>query len=221
MPPIDYTAARLSMVESQLRPNKVTDPELLAGFLAVPREGFVPPALSGIAYIDDDIRLKAGRYLMEPMVMARLIQLAAIRPGDRVLEIGAGTGYGAALLSRLARTVVALESDGELAAMARTNLRALGAGNVEFVEGPLERGHAARAPYDVIFIAGAVAQIPAAIQAQLLDGGRLMAVYRPGGEPMGQGEIMTRVGATLSRRPAFDAGTPYLPGFAPAPSFAF
>lgn len=221
MPPIDYHAARLSMVESQLRTNKVTDPELLAAFLAVPREGFVPPALSGIAYVDDDIRLKDGRYLMEPMVMARLIQLAAIRRGDRVLEIGSGTGYGAAILSRLAQTVVALESDGEMAEAARTNLRALGAGNVELVEGPLERGHAARAPYDVIIVAGAVARIPAAIPPQLVEGGRLMAVYRPGGAPMGQGEIMTRAGATLSRRPVFDAGTPYLPGFAPEPSFAF
>ncbi len=137
---IDYSAARLNMVESQLRTNKVTNERVLDAFLAVPRERFVAPALAGIAYVDDDVPLGGGRFLLEPMVLARLLQLAAIEPDDSVLEIGAATGYVTALLARLAARVVAVECDGKLLATARTRLQELLVSNVTLVEGPLERG---------------------------------------------------------------------------------
>jgi protein-L-isoaspartate(D-aspartate) O-methyltransferase len=217
---IDSRAARLNMVESQLRTNKVTDEAVLAAFLAVPRERFVPPDLAGIAYVDDDVPLGGGRVLLEPMVLARLLQLAQLRAEDKVLEIGAATGYATALLARLAQRVVGLECDSRLLAMARARLKELGHDNVTLVEGPLERGHPAQAPYDVIVVDGAVATIPDPIAQQLAEGGRLVAVVKPE-QGMGQGVLMTRVEGRLSQRPAFDAATLLLPGFRPAPAFVF
>ena len=123
---IDYAAARLNMVEGQLRTNKVTDAAVLDAFLAIPRERFVQPALRGIAYVDDDVALGGGRSLMEPMVLARLLQVAAIGKDDKVLEIGCATGYATALLARMAGSVIALESDPQLAAQARKLLGELG-----------------------------------------------------------------------------------------------
>ncbi len=217
---IDYAAARLNMVDSQLRTNKVTDEAVLDAFLAVPRERFVPPALHATAYVDDDLPLGLGRYLMEPMVLARLIQLAEITRGDGVLEIGCGTGYGTAVLARLARSVVAVESDTALAAQAAARLRELGAGNASVVAGPLAEGHPARTPYGVILFEGAVAQIPEAITRQLAEGGRLVTVMQEG-RGMGRATLMTRINGILSRRPAFDAAVPLLPGFQRQPSFVF
>jgi protein-L-isoaspartate(D-aspartate) O-methyltransferase len=217
---IDYAAQRLAMVESQLRTNRVMDEAILEAFLAVPRERFVPPALSGIAYVDDDLPIGAGRYLMEPMVLARLLQLAAIGNAESVLEIGCATGYGTALLARLARQVVAVESDRSLAGQAVTRLRELGVTNAAIVEGPLTEGYAARAPYDVILFEGAVARLPETITNQLVEGGRLLCVLQEGGG-MGRAHILTRIGGLLSRRAAFDAAVPLLPGFQAEPSFVF
>src|SRR5579883_147861 len=194
----DYQAARLNMVESQIRPNKVTDPALLEAMLAVPRELFVPSHLRGIAYIDEDIPLGNGRFLMEPMVLGRLLQLAALGPADAVLEIGCGSGYASALMARLAHHVVALEEDSRLAAQAADAFRQLGLKNVSLVHGPLADGYPQRAPYQAI----------------------LFAVLKKG-EGMGKGILMTRTGGGLGHRVIFDAGTPFLPGFAPQPSFVF
>lgn len=217
---LDYRAARLNMVESQLRTNKVTDEAVLDAFLSVPRERFVPEHLGGIAYVDEDIPLGGGRSLMEPMVLARLLQLAAIGRGDGVLEIGAATGYASALLSRLAARVVAVESDASLAAIARARLQELQIGNVTLLEGHLEEGYPAGAPYEVMLIGGAVASVPAALARQLAEGGRLVTVVKSSAG-MGHGVLMTRVAGALSQRAVFDAGTPFLPGFAPAPGFVF
>jgi protein-L-isoaspartate(D-aspartate) O-methyltransferase len=161
---INEPAARLNMVEGQLRTNKVTDEAVLEGFLTTPRERFVPLQLRGIAYVDDDIPLGNGRVLMEPLVLARLLQVAAIGKQSKVLEIGCATGYATAILAKLAATVVAVESDKALAAAARANLAALGLGNVQLQEAPLADGWRAGAPYDVILINGGVAEIPAAIE---------------------------------------------------------
>jgi protein-L-isoaspartate(D-aspartate) O-methyltransferase len=207
------------MVESQLRTNQVTDGAVLEAFLAVPRERFVPARMAGVAYTDEKVPLAPGRCLLEPMVMARLLQLLALQPTDRVLAVGTGTGCAAAHLSRLAAKVIALESDGELAATARLRLAELGCGNVTIIEGPLPAGHAAGAPYDAIFIDGAVAAIPDALAAQLGEGGRLATVVKSG--VTGQAVLMTRAEGVLSQRPVFDAAPPVLPGFEPAPSFVF
>jgi protein-L-isoaspartate(D-aspartate) O-methyltransferase len=217
---IDYAAARLNMVESQLRPNKITDEALLDAFLTVPRERFVPETLRGIAYIDEDIPLGGKRFLVEPMVLGRLLQIAAVRPGNSVLEIGAATGYATAILSRLARSVVAVESDARLRDLAQARLKEMRATVATLVDGPLEAGYAGRAPYDVILIDGAVALIPDAVASQLAEGGRLVTVLRPPGA-VGRAVLMTRIEGVLSHRPVFDAATPLLPGFLPAPSFAF
>ncbi len=217
---IDYAAARLNMVESQIRPNKVTDEAILDALLAVPRESFVPPALRGAAYVDDDIPLGGNRYIMEPMVLARLLQLAAIGPADSVLEVGCATGYGTAVLARLARTVFAVESDPVLARQAATRLRELDGNNATVIEGRLEDGYPDRAPYDVILLAGAAAAIPETITRQLAEGGRLVTVLKPGAG-MGQAILMKRCGGMLSMRPVFDAAVPFWPGFQREPSFVF
>ena len=217
---IDYAAARLNMVEGQLRTNGIVDPMEQEAFLAVPRERFVPEALRGAAYVDDDLPLGNGRYLMEPLVLARLIQLAELHPSARVLCVGAGSGYDAAILARLATTVIALESDPALAATARRELGELGHSNVSVIEGPLEDGHVVDAPYDAILFGGAIAEVSDPIVRQLALTGRITAVVRAE-DRMSQVMVMTRAGAVLSRRPVFDAATPALPGFASQPAFVF
>jgi protein-L-isoaspartate(D-aspartate) O-methyltransferase len=208
------------MLESQLRPNKVTDDRVLNAFASVRRELFVPEHLRPVAYIDEDLPLCGGRYLMEPMVAARLLQAAAIARTEAALIVGAGTGYEAALIAMLARNVLALEEDPELARHARTALVEHAIASVSVVEGPLREGYRPRAPYDVILFGGAVVETPPEIAAQLADGGRLLAVVKPA-NAMGRATLMTRTGGVLARRVIFDAATPVLPGFAPKPAFEF
>jgi protein-L-isoaspartate(D-aspartate) O-methyltransferase len=208
------------MIESQLRPNRVTDERVIGAFAAVWRELFVPPHLHAIAYVDEDLPLGGGRCVIEPMVVARLLQAAAIGAGDTVLLVGAGSGYEAALMAALARNVVALEEDAELARRARAALVEHNISAVNVVEGALVEGYAARAPYDAILFGGAVAEVPAKITAQLTEGGRLAAVIRSG-EGVGRATIMIRAGGVISHRVIFDATIPFLPGFAPKPAFVF
>jgi protein-L-isoaspartate(D-aspartate) O-methyltransferase len=214
----EYQSVRLNMVESQVRPNKVTDPAILDALLAVPRELFVPDSLRGIAYVDEDVPLGNGRYLMEPMVFARLLQFAEIGSGDSVLDIGCGLGYSTAVMARIARRVVAVEDDAGLLPRARTQLT--GIANVTLVETPLAAGCAQHGPYDVILLGGAVATVPSAIADQLGEGGRLVTVLYPA-HGMGKAVLMTRRDGVVGTRVIFDAGTPLLPGFAPQPEFVF
>ena len=215
-----FEVARSHMLESQLRPNKVTDDRVLTAFASIRRELFVPEHLRPVAYIDEDLPIGGGRYLMKPMVAARLLQAAAIARTDAVLVIGAGTGYEAALSAMLARSVLALEEDPELARHARTALVEHAFASISVVEGPLYRGYRPRAPYDLILFGGGVVEIPPEIAAQLADDGRLLAVVKPA-NAMGRATLMTRTGGVLARRVIFDAATPTLPGFAPKPAFEF
>ncbi|MGB8181663.1 MAG: protein-L-isoaspartate O-methyltransferase [Stellaceae bacterium] len=217
----DFRAARLAMVESQLRTNTVTDSRLLDAFNELPRERFVPDTLGRVAYIDEDLPLGNGRWLIEPMVLARLVQFAHVAPTDRVLVIGDQSGYAAAVVSRLGGQVFMLESDSAAATAARQRLAELGCANVQIVQGPLDRGYPAGAPYSVIVLAGAATDVPEVLRTQLVEGGRLVGVMRKPGAPMGEAEVMTRVDGVLSRRPVFDAGTHYMPGYQPAPRFVF
>ena len=215
---LDFAAARRNMLESQLRPSQITDPELLAAMGELPRERFVPESLRGIAYIDEDIPIGGGRFLMEPVVLARLLQLAQIGKTDRALDVGCGPGYATAVLARLCHSVVGLERDPALAREAAERLRELGLGNVQMVEGALEQGYAARAPYDVILLGGAVEEVPVMITDQLAEGGRLVAVLRPRGA-VGRTTLITRRGGLLARRSVHDAAILPLPGFAKPKAF--
>jgi protein-L-isoaspartate(D-aspartate) O-methyltransferase len=217
---IDNAAARHNMVEGQLRPNGITDTALLAAFLAVPRERFVPETLRGAAYVDEDLPLGDGRYLLEPLVLARLIQLADLRADSRVLFVGAGTGYPAAILAQRVDDVVALESDPQLAATARLLLGELGCVTASVIVGPLEQGYPAAAPYDAILFGGAVGRVPGAIARQLAGTGRMVAVMQTGSR-VAQVTVMAPVGTVLSRRAVFDAAAHRLPGFASQPVFVF
>ena len=212
--------ARTHMIESQLRPNKVTDQRLLGAYASIRRELFLPEHLRQVAYIDEDLPLGGGRYLMEPMVAARLLQAAAVERTDMMLVVGAGTGYEAALSSMLARSVVALEEDRELARQARAALVEHAIASVSIVEGPLLQGYRPRAPYDVILFAGAVAEVPAEISAQLAEEGRLLAVVKSEGT-IGRATVTIRTGGLLARRVIFDAAISLLPGFSPRAAFVF
>ncbi|TVR99761.1 MAG: protein-L-isoaspartate O-methyltransferase [Rhodospirillales bacterium] len=217
---MDHAARRRRMVDSQLRTNQINDPAVLAAMARIPREAFVPPALKQLAYIDEDLDLGNGRFLMEPLVLARLLQAAEIGPEAVILNVGAGPGYDAAVMAQIGSTVIALESDPALAAAAAGTLADLGVDNVVVVEQPLDRGYPRGGPYDVIVFGGAVADIPDAVQDQLAEHGRLVAVVLDRGR-VGKVVAVTRVRASFARRQVFDAFTPILPGFAPVPRFTF
>jgi protein-L-isoaspartate(D-aspartate) O-methyltransferase len=219
---IDFAEMRRAMVDAQVRANDVTDLRIVASMLETPRERFVPPSLSSFAYIDDDLMVKEGtpsRYLMEPMVLAKLLQAAEIGADDLVLDVGAATGYSTAVLARLAGQVVALEQDADLAAQGGALLTELGLLNAAFVQGPLAAGWPAEAPYDVILLNGAVEVTPEALLGQLKPGGRLLAVVGRG--RAGRATVFTNTSGGIGSRIVFDAAVPVLPGFEARPSFIF
>jgi protein-L-isoaspartate(D-aspartate) O-methyltransferase len=215
-----FRAARTRMIESQLRPNKVTNDRVLDAFARIRRELFVPEHLRSVAYVDEDIPLRRGRYLMAPMVAARLLQEAAVKRTDTVLIVAAGVGYEAAVAGLLARTVVAVEEDADLAQLAHAALVEHAIASVSIVEGPPSEGCRQRSPFDVILFAGAIAEIPSGIVSQLAEEGRFVAVVRPE-NGVGRATLATRTGGLLGRRIIFDAAIPQLPGFEPKPAFVF
>jgi protein-L-isoaspartate(D-aspartate) O-methyltransferase len=222
---LDFAAARRTMVDSQVRTSDVTEPRLIAAMLAVPRERFVAPENADLAYFDLDAPAttpttgKPVRRLLKPMVLARLIQAAEIAPSDHVLDVGCATGYSSAVLARLARTVVALEEDAALAALARDNLRALHVHHVEVESGPLKEGFPPRGPYDAIILNGAFETEPKALLRQLKPGGRLAGILGRG--PAGKAMLYRSIRGECSGRPVFDATAPLLPGFAEPVAFVF
>lgn len=214
----NYAAARDHMVDGQVRPNKVIDPRIIRAMRTLPRERFVPPQAISMAYVDEDVPLGGGRYLVEPMVIARLIQLARIRDGDRVLIVGAGPGYGAALAAACGGMVTALEQDPALLAIARPLLRELAPG-VTVAEGPLDQG--LPGAWNTIVIEGSVTAIPPHLAALVPVGGRLVTVINQGGA--GQGVLAERgaPGTPLGHTEAFSCATPLLRPLVPAPTFQF
>lgn len=219
----DFALQRLNMVESQLRPSDITDRRILRAMGEIRREAYLPSHLQALAYMDDDIRLSRGpgaapRVVLAPRTLAQLIQLARIEPNERVLEIGCATGYATAILARLARDVFAVEVDGELARMAVAALDGDGVQNAKVASGALQNGIPQEAPYDVIFVNGALSDAPPALLDQLKDGGRLVAVEA--GQGMGRALVWWRNGPSFDKRTVFDARAEMLPGFEVQPEFS-
>ena len=216
----DFSLARVNMVESQVRPNKVSDPRIIDVLEQIPREAFFPEAMRPIAYADRSLKIGETRYILDPMVFARMLQALDIGPLDLVLDIACGTGYSAAVEARLASTVVALENDPAMAAAANKVLNDLGIDNAVVVEGDLAAGYSGQAPYDAILINGAVDEIPKHLSDQLSDGGRLVAVMIDD-QGLGRAVLMRKSPAGLSQRELFDANVPKLPEFSRETGFVF
>lgn len=217
----DYAVARHKMIENQIRANKVTDPRILDAFESVPRERFVPRSRQSIAYADEDLHLGNGRYLIEPMILARLLQTALPEADDVALDIGCCTGYSTAVLSRLVSSVVAVEADDALVDSGNQNLAELEIDNAAVVQGVLRDGYPKQQPYSLILIAGGVEEVPDALLKQLASSGRLVTVLHDGPGQVGRAVMFENVGGVTSRRVIFDAGTPLLPGFAKEQGFVF
>lgn len=218
-PQMDFSAARKNMIESQLRTSRIVDGALIEVMGDVPRERFVPQDLQAVAYVDEDLPIGGGRFLMEPTVFASLVQEAAIQPSDVVLDIGSGAGYSVAVLARLAGTVFALESDPTLAAGASDLYAEIGLDNVVPIEGPLTEGCAEHAPFDVILIEGAVERLPEAVLDQLGEGGRLVMVVLENG--VGRVTVIHKRGGHRSQRVVRDANVPLLADFRRPSEFVF
>jgi protein-L-isoaspartate(D-aspartate) O-methyltransferase len=211
------------MVDGQVRPSDVTDIRIIDAMLAVPREAFVPESQRALAYLDLDLDISEGgsakRFLIKPVVIAKMLQAADIKETDNVLVAGCATGYTAALVARLAGRVTATESDPAQAAKARDVLAQLGLVNVTFRAGAPAEGDPANAPYDVIVLDGATEVTPDRLYGQLQDGGRLVGVFAMTKPP--RATIVTRSHGDLGNRALFDAVAPVLPGLERLPAFVF
>jgi len=214
---LDSAQQRANMVATQLRTNDVTDPRLIRAILSIPREAFVPAHLAPLAYMEGCIPLGNGRVLLDPRSFGKMAQLAAIRSEDRVLDVGCGTGYSTAVFSHLAAHVIGLEHDRDLAEVAGTNLQNFR--NAELAVEKLNEGLRAKAPYDVIFLNGAVERAPDNLIEQLSNRGRLVCVVRDGAA--GHARMYLKDEGAISERSTFDADLPVLPGFERARSFTF
>jgi protein-L-isoaspartate(D-aspartate) O-methyltransferase len=215
----DFLNRRVMMVDTQVRPSDVTKYPILDALLSVPRELYVPDDLREAAYVGENVQLASGRVLLEARTLAKLLDALDIQPGDLALDLGCGLGYSAAVIARLAGTVVAVEEDEGMAAEAQRLLSEEGVDNALVVVGPLTAGAAKHAPYDVITLQGGIETLPAAIAAQLRDGGRIGAVFMDG--PLGTAQIGIKRDGQIIWRPAFNAAAPVLPGFARQRSFSF
>jgi protein-L-isoaspartate(D-aspartate) O-methyltransferase len=217
---IDYAALRQRLVDNQLRPRDITDHRLIRAFLEIPRELFVRSEDQPLAYADRDLPIAGGaRHLIAAPVLARLVQALELGPDDVALSIACGTGYPAAILARLAGSVVAVEDDEALVAAAEQNLSRLGIDNVAVVQADLRQGYPSEGPYDAILIPARIEVLPDAITGQLRSGGRLATIMCDG--LIARAMLFERVGNDVSSRSIFDAGAPLLPGFEAKPQFVF
>jgi protein-L-isoaspartate(D-aspartate) O-methyltransferase len=222
---LDFAKARRMMVDSQLRTFDVNDLAVLAAFDEVPRERFVPPGRESLAYMDQDLPVAEGvngaerRFMLSPMVLARMIQALELKPGDKVLDVAPGLGYSSAVLARLGCSVIALEADEDLAAQLRRRLAAAGVEGTIVGSGPLEHGYPDAAPYDAILVNGAVETRPDALLRQLADRGQLVCLEGRGRSA--RATLTVRSGDAYGSRPLFDAAAPPLAAFRAEPGFVF
>lgn len=207
------------MIDSQVRPNDVTDRRLIAAIAAVPREDFVPPGRETLAYADRAIETGPGRFMMAARDFAKLVNAGAITDEDRVLDIAPGSGYSTVVLAKLAKSVVALETDDAAAGAVRDAVARHGGGNVEAIAGPLDAGAPGKGPFNVIFVNGAVEVVPDAWIGQLAEGGRLTVVVDEG--VVRRARVYIRSGGKSAWRAPFESSAPKLPGFEHAEVFRF
>ena len=207
----DFAERRTMMVDTQIRPSDVTKFPIIEAMLSVPREAFVPANRQEAAYLGDNIDLGRSRVILEPRTFAKMLDALDIQPDELVLDIGAGTGFSAAVMARLAEAVIALEEDESLAGEAQTTLTEIGADNVVLHEGALAEGAADLGPYDVIVLEGAVEHLPDTLADQLKDGGRMAVLFVEG--RLGTVRIGYKIDGQMNWRFSFNAGAPVLPGF--------
>lgn len=215
----DYQTRRTMMVDTQVRPSDVTKFPIIQAMLDVPRELYVPAAKRDAAYVGENIDLGNGRIVLDPRVLAKMLDLLDLQADDLVLHVGAGLGYGSAVMARLAEAVVALEEDHDLAAEAQTVLSAQEVDNAAVIEAPLAAGAAKHGPYDAVLVEGAVERIPDALEAQIKEGGRIVTIFMEGA--LGVCRIGYKLDGALSWRFGFNAGAPVLPGFEAHNGFVF
>jgi protein-L-isoaspartate(D-aspartate) O-methyltransferase len=218
-----FSTARQNMVDSQVRPSDVTDIRVIDAMRTVPREAFVPQNQRALAYLDLDLDVGEGgpakRFLIKPVVIAKMLQAADIKDTDAVLVVGCASGYLAALVAELARHVVATECDPLLVTKARDVFAELGIGNVTLKAAAVAEGDSENAPYDVIILNGATEIVPDGLYRQLKEGGRLVGVFAMT-QPQ-RAVIVTRSHGDFGNRALFDAAIPVLPGFERPPAFVF
>lgn len=215
----DYSARRRTMVDTQVRPSDVTKYPIIDAMLAVPRELFVPAGRREAAYIGENLPIGPSRVILEPRTLAKMLDALDLQDTEVVLDLGAGLGYAAAVLARLAEAVVAVEEDEAMAAEAEASLSEVGADNVAVVHAPLLEGAAKHGPYHVILLEGAVEHVPAELTDQLKDGGRIACIFLEG--RLGICRIGYSIDGAVTWRDAFHASAPVLPGFAREPDFVF
>ncbi|WP_127108691.1 protein-L-isoaspartate O-methyltransferase family protein [Pararhodobacter zhoushanensis] len=214
----DFATRRTMMVDTQVRPSDVTKLTIIQAMLAIPRERFVPGTLSEAAYVGENIQLGAGRVLLDPRTLAKMLDTLDIKQDELVLDVAAGTGYSSAVIAHLAQAVVALEADSSLADDAEASLQSIGATNVVVERGVATAGAAAHGPYDAIVVQGGVEVFPAALVDQLKDGGRVAAIFMEAA--LGTVRVGVKHGGVIRWRDSFNATAPILEGFAATRAFA-
>lgn len=215
----DYSAARTAMVDCQVRPSDVTKFPIIEALLTVQREAFVPASKKSVAYAGEHIALSADRVLLDARTFAKMLDVVNIRPTDLVLDLGCGLGYSAAILSRLAEAVVAVEEDADMATAAADVLLDKSADNVLVTQAALATGDAKHGPYDVVITQGAIQELPQEIADQIKDGGRIVSIFVENN--FGQCRVGLKAGGKIVWRYAFDATAPVLAGFDSQPEFTF
>ena len=213
----EFASRRMMMVDTQVRPSDVTKFPIIDAMLHVPREVYVPRDRQEAAYIGENVEIATGRAVQCTRTLGKMLDALDIQPGEMVLDLGCGLGYSAAVIARLADTVVAVEEDAGLAAEAQRALAEEGVDNAVVVAGPLAAGSAKHGPYDVITVEGGIETLPQALVDQLKEGGRVAAVFMEGA--LGTVKTGIKMGGRIDWRFAFNASAPLLPGFARARGF--
>ena len=218
---MDFKIARKNMVENQIRANKVTSLNVINAFLDVPREKFVPDALQEISYVDEDIQLSRNRFMMKPMILARLFQSLNLKGNENILHVGSNSGYGSAILSRMCSSVISLESDKKLFETSIHTFSNMGFDNVVPLHGSMENGVEKEAPFDIIFIEGSIETEPKSLFGQLNENGKMIVIIRPANIKIGKAKLFFKISNEIGLENLFDAQVSKLSIFKSKTKFSF